>query len=74
MPAFDALTRDFGGRPFALLAISVDRGGLKKPRRFFDDVGIRDLTLYGDEDGRLAPKHFQRSQREWLDLAGRERP
>jgi thiol-disulfide isomerase/thioredoxin len=56
MPAFDQLKRDFDGRPFAMLAISVDRGGLKKPRRFFDEVGIKDLTLYGDEDGRLASR------------------
>lgn len=26
------------------------------------------------KDARLAPKHFQKSQREWLDLAARERP
>jgi hypothetical protein len=34
----------------------------------------RAATLFADvlKDARLAPKHFQRSQREWIDLAKRE--
>lgn len=40
-------------------------GRLDEARKRFDAVL---------EDGRLAPKHFQRGQREWLDRAARERP
>jgi hypothetical protein len=44
---------------------------VKKLGRLDEARALFDAVL---EDGRLAPKHFQRSQREWLDLAGRERP
>jgi hypothetical protein len=40
-------------------------GQIDAARTLFDAV----LT-----DARLAPKHFQRSQREWIDLASREKP
>lgn len=44
---------------------------LKKLGRVDDARMLFDAVL---SDARLAPKHFQRSQREWLDLAARERP
>lgn len=44
---------------------------LKKLGRVDDARTLFDAVL---SDARLAPKHFQRSQREWLDLAARERP
>lgn len=74
MPAFDEIKRKFAGQPFDMLAISIDRGGLKKPRRFFDEIGIRNLTLYGDEDGRLAPllKSFAMPTTLLIDAQGRE--
>lgn len=44
---------------------------MKKLGRIAEARALFDALL---EDGRLAPKHFKRSQREWLDLATRERP
>jgi hypothetical protein len=44
---------------------------LKKLGRLDEARALFDSVL---DDGRLAPKHFQRSQREWLDRAARERP
>lgn len=40
-------------------------GRIERARELFDAVL---------ENARLAPRHFRRSQREWLDLAKRERP
>ncbi len=56
MPWLDSLKDRYRDQPFEMLTISIDRGGLKKPRRFFDRIGIRHLTLYGDPTGRLASK------------------
>ena len=56
MPWLDEIKNKFKGRPFEMLTISIDRGGLKKPRRFFDKINVKHLTLYGDPTGRLAPK------------------
>lgn len=44
---------------------------LKKLGRMGEARTLFDAVL---NDARLAPKHFQRGQREWLDLATRERP
>ena len=55
MPALDAVKKAFEGRPVEILTISIDRGGLGKPRRFFNEIGVKNLTLYGDNTGRLAP-------------------
>ncbi len=56
MPWLDTLKDKYKDQPFEMLTISIDRGGLKKPRRFFDKIKIKHLTLYGDPTGRLAPK------------------
>lgn len=56
MPWLDTIKDKFKGRPFEMLTISVDRGGLKKPRRFFNKINIKHLTLYGDKSGRLSAK------------------
>jgi hypothetical protein len=44
---------------------------MKKLGRLDEARALFDAIL---EDGRLAPSHFKRSQREWLDRAARERP
>lgn len=56
MPWLDTLKDKFKDQPFEMLTISIDRGGLKKPRRFFNKINVKHLTLYGDPSGRLAPK------------------
>lgn len=56
MPWLDQLKYKYRNAPFEMLTISIDRGGLKKPRRFFNQIGVKHLTLYGDPTGRLAAK------------------
>lgn len=53
MPALDRLEAKLGGADFAVLPISVDRGGLKKPRGFLEEIGANDLPLLLDETARL---------------------
>ena len=55
MAWLDELQKKYGGDDFKMLTISVDRGGLAKPRRFFNQINVKFLTLYGDPTGRLAP-------------------
>ena len=45
MPWLDALKNKYKDQPFEMLTISIDRGGLKKPRRFFDKIKVKHLTL-----------------------------
>ncbi|RIA56320.1 thiol-disulfide isomerase/thioredoxin [Dichotomicrobium thermohalophilum] len=53
MPSLDRLEAKLGGENFAVLPISVDRGGLKKPRGFLDEIGADNLPLLLDETARL---------------------
>jgi thiol-disulfide isomerase/thioredoxin len=53
MPALDRLEAKLGGADFAVLPISVDRGGLKKPRGFLEEINADNLPLLLDETARL---------------------
>ena len=46
MPALDALQRKLGDRDFAVVPISIDTDGIGAARRFYREIGIRDLGLY----------------------------
>lgn len=48
MPALDALKADLGGKDLDVLALSTDRGGIDKPRKFWTEIGIKSLGLYLD--------------------------
>lgn len=48
MPDLDRLQAELGGPGFQVLALSIDRGGIERVRKFFDDTGIRQLTIYLD--------------------------
>lgn len=56
MPWLDNLKKELGGDDFDMVTISVDRGGIEKPRKFFEDIGLKHLVLYHDKTGRLAGK------------------
>ena len=57
MPTLDRLKSLFQNSPFDVVTVSIDHGGLAKPRQFFTDIKVKHLTLYGDAmSGRLAPK------------------
>jgi thiol-disulfide isomerase/thioredoxin len=51
MPSLDRLEAKLGGGDFAVVALSLDRGGLKEPAAFFARQGISRLKLYNDATG-----------------------
>jgi thiol-disulfide isomerase/thioredoxin len=51
MPSLDRLEAKLGGDGFTVIALSVDRGGAKKPAAFFAREGISRLKLYNDATG-----------------------
>lgn len=56
MPALSRLQAKRGGDDFAVLPISVDRGGLDKPRAFLQQIGADNLPLLLEQSGRLNVK------------------
>lgn len=74
MPYFDELKAELGGDDFDVVAISIDRGGLDKPRKFLDDIGIKSLKLYNHASGKLAPslKAFGMPTTLLIDRDGKE--
>jgi thiol-disulfide isomerase/thioredoxin len=51
MPALDTLQTRFAGRPFSVLAISEDRGGLAVVRKYYDQHALDGLDIYTDAHG-----------------------
>lgn len=56
MPALDALQAQTGSDDFLVLALSLDRGGIDKPRDFLEEIEIERLALYHDKTGRMGTK------------------
>jgi len=56
MPALDRLKAELGGENFDVIAISVDRGGIEKPRKFLQKINAENLALYHDDSGKLTAK------------------
>jgi len=54
MPDLDKLKADLGGDDFDLIAVSIDRTGLDKPRKFLREIRIKHLKLYNNSSGKLA--------------------
>ncbi|WP_374649978.1 TlpA family protein disulfide reductase [Dongia sp.] len=48
MPTLDTLQADLGEAGLAVVAISLDRDGVKKAAPFFRRTGVKNLTLYTD--------------------------
>lgn len=53
MPSLDNLKKTFDGQEFDVVAISMDRGGLKKPKDFYEETEIKNLALYIDPTTKL---------------------
>jgi len=53
MPSLDNLKKHFGHEDFDVLAISMDRGGLAKPKKFYDEKRLKNLELYIDPTTKL---------------------
>lgn len=54
MPSLDRLQGLLGGADFEVVALSIDRAGLDSVRKFYTDVGIRNLAIYIDSSGKAA--------------------
>lgn len=52
MPALEALQKAKGGADFEVVAVSVDLGDDTKPKRFYEEVGLKDLAFH--HDGKMA--------------------
>lgn len=48
MPALDRLQGERGGPDFNVVAVNIDTRDAEKPKRFFEETGIRNLALYVD--------------------------
>ncbi len=53
MPSLDNLKANFAHEAFDVVAISHDRGGLAKPRKFYAKERIKHLELYIDQSSKL---------------------
>jgi thiol-disulfide isomerase/thioredoxin len=53
MPALDRLQVALGGPEFAVVAVSIDRGGLETVSKFYAEIGIRELPKYADTSGQI---------------------
>jgi thiol-disulfide isomerase/thioredoxin len=56
MPTLDRLQQKLGGPAFEVLALSIDNGGVAAVRRFFEEVGVRSLSVYVDPSMRATEK------------------
>ncbi|WP_245418078.1 thiol:disulfide interchange protein TlpA [Cohaesibacter haloalkalitolerans] len=55
MPDLDELQATLGGDDFEVVTVNLDRKAPGKPRAFFDEIGIKHLTLYYDEKMEIFP-------------------
>jgi len=53
MPALDQLKADLAGDEFDLVAVSIDLGGLDKPRKFLKEIKVRHIELHNNSSGKL---------------------
>lgn len=54
MPALDRLAGELGGKDFAAVTISIDRGGAPVAGAFLEEIDAQNLTLYVDPSSTVA--------------------
>ncbi|PWE32475.1 thioredoxin [Maritimibacter sp. 55A14] len=54
MPTLDALEAEFGSEDFQVVIVATGRNSLTGIRKFFDEVGVENLTIYLDPKQQLA--------------------
>ena len=54
MPSLDRLQSKLGGPDFEVAALSIDRAGIEVVRRFYAEIGIRNLAIYIDSSGKAS--------------------
>jgi thiol-disulfide isomerase/thioredoxin len=53
MPTLDRLQAKLGGKDLAVVAVALDRDGIKKAAPFYRQTGVANLTLYTDRRSQL---------------------
>lgn len=48
MPELDKLQAELGSDKFQVVAINIDTSRPERPKKFFDETGVKALTLYAD--------------------------
>ena len=51
MPALDRLQAALGGSDFEVVALSLDRGGIVAVKGFYEELKLRTLRIYVDQNG-----------------------
>jgi len=54
MPTLDRLQAALGGTDFQVVTLSIDRSGLDGVRKFYGEIGIKNLAVYIDTSGKAA--------------------
>ena len=49
MPTLDALQADLGSSRFEVVTLSIDKGGVPVVRKFYDEIGVKHLTMFVDQ-------------------------
>ena len=52
MPSLDRLQATMGSDRFEVVALSIDRGGASVAKKFLDDIGAKNLSLYIESSAR----------------------
>jgi hypothetical protein len=54
MPALDRLAAKLGGADFAVLPVSIDRGGAAAVKPFYKKLGLEKLVIYVDPSSKAS--------------------
>jgi thiol-disulfide isomerase/thioredoxin len=52
MPTLERLQAELGGPDFQVVALSLDRKGLSVVKKFYEELGLRELGMYVDASGK----------------------
>lgn len=48
MPELDKLQAELGSEKFQVVTVNIDTSRLERPKKFFEETGVKALTLYAD--------------------------
>ncbi|HEY8163586.1 MAG TPA: TlpA disulfide reductase family protein [Methylocystis sp.] len=53
MPELDKLQADLGSDKFQVVTVNIDTARLDRPKKFFEETGVKALTLYADPKAKI---------------------
>lgn len=53
MPELDRLQAELGSDKFQVVAVNIDTARLERPKKFFEEIGVKALTLYADPKAKI---------------------